>query len=147
MFGSFSIKEGASVCVCVCVLVAQSCPTPWNSTDGASMCACVHVCVSRSVMSNSLQLHRGGIRVCVCVCVCVLVAQSCPTLCNSTDCSLPGFSVHGILQAGIPEWTAIPFSRGVSQPRDETLVSCIAGRFFTVWATGKCIHLSGCIRT
>ena len=40
----------------------------------------------------------------------VLVAQSCPTLCNSMDCSLPGSSVHGILQARIPEWVAISFS-------------------------------------
>ena len=49
-------------------------------------------------------------------------------------CSPPGFSIHGILQARILEWIAIPFSRGTSQPRDRTLVSCIAGRFFTVWA-------------
>ena len=53
------------------------------------------------------------------------------------DCSLPGFCVHGILQARILEWNAIPFSRGTSQPSDRTLVSCSAGRFFTVWATGK----------
>ena len=65
----------------------------------------------------------------------VLVAQSCPTLCNSMDCSLPGSSVHGILQARILEWIAIPFSQGSSWPRDWTRVSCIAGRFFTIWAT------------
>ena len=53
-------------------------------------------------------------QLCVCVCVCVLVAQSCLTLCNSMDCSPPGSSVHGILQAGILEWVAIPFSRGSS---------------------------------
>ena len=62
----------------------------------------------------------------------VLVAQSCPTLCNPTDYSLPGPSVHGILQAIILEWLAIPFSKGTSHPRDRTLVSCIAGRFFTI---------------
>ena len=45
--------------------------------------------------------------------------------------------VHGILQARILEWVAFPFSRGSSQPRDRTQVSCIAGRFFTSWATGK----------
>ena len=50
------------------------------------------------------------------------------------DCSLPGSSVHGILQAGILAWVAIPFSRGSSRPRDQTQVSLIAGRFFTVWA-------------
>ena len=65
----------------------------------------------------------------------VLVAQLCPTLCNPMDCSLPGNSVHGILQARILEWVAIPFSKGSSQFRDWTWVSCIAGRFFTVWAT------------
>ena len=75
------------------------------------------------------------------VCMCVLVTQSCLTLCDPTDCSLPGFSVHGILQAAILEWIAIPFSRGTSQPRDRTLVSCITGRFFTIWATGKSIIL------
>ena len=67
----------------------------------------------------------------------VLVAQSCPTLCDPTECSLPGSSVHGILQARILEWVAIPFSRVSSWPRDQTQVSCIAGRFFTTWAIGK----------
>ena len=51
------------------------------------------------------------------------------------DCSPPGSSVHGILQARILEWVAIPFSRGSSWPRDQTQVCCIAGGFFTVWAT------------
>ena len=67
----------------------------------------------------------------------MLVTQSCPTLCDPMDCSPSGSSVHGILQARILEWIGIPFSRGSSQPRDRTQVSCIAGRFFTVWATGK----------
>ena len=63
------------------------------------------------------------------------VTQSRPTLCDPMDCSLPGSSVHGILQARILEWVAFPFSRGSSQPRDQTQVSHIVGRFFTVWAT------------
>ena len=64
------------------------------------------------------------------------VAQSCPTLCDPMDCSLPGSSVHWILQARILEWVAISFSRESSWPRDWTQVSCIAGRRrFTVWAT------------
>ena len=66
-----------------------------------------------------------------------LGAQSCPTLCNPMDCSPPGSSVHGILQARILEWGAIPFSRGSSQPGDQTQVSCIAGRLFTVQITRK----------
>ena len=50
------------------------------------------------------------------------------------DCSPPVSSIHGILWAKILEWIAIPFSRGSSWPRDWTWVSCIAGRFFTIWA-------------
>ena len=67
----------------------------------------------------------------------VLVTQSCPTLCDSVDCSPPGSSACGILQARILEWVAISFSRGSSQLKDRTQVSCIAGRFFTVWVTRK----------
>ena len=69
----------------------------------------------------------------------VLVTQSCPTLCNLVDCSPPGSSIHGILQARIPEWVAIPLFRGSSQPRDRTQVCCIAGRFFTMWATREAL--------
>ena len=71
----------------------------------------VKVCVSHSVVSDSLQPH--GL------------------------CSLPGSSVHGISQARILEWVAIPFSRGSSLRRDQTWVSCIAGRFFTTKPPGK----------
>ena len=63
------------------------------------------------------------------------VTQSCPTLCDPMDCSLPGSSVHGIFQASVLEWVAISFSRGSSQPRDQTWVSRIVGRCFTIWAT------------
>ena len=59
----------------------------------------------------------------------------CPTLCDPVDCSPPGSSIHGILQARILEWFAISFSRGSSWPRDRTQVSCIAGRCFNLWAT------------
>ena len=57
------------------------------------------------------------------------------------DCSPPDSSVHGILQARILEWIAIPFSRGSSWPRDWTQVFCTAGKFFTIWAAGSC----GCL--
>ena len=63
------------------------------------------------------------------------VVQSCPTLWDPIDCNLPGSSVHGIFQARILEWVAISFSKGSSPPRDQTQVSCTAGRLFTVWAT------------
>ena len=59
------------------------------------------------------------------------VAQSCLTLCDPMDCSLPGSSLHGILQARVLEWVAIAFSRGSSRPR----VSRIPGRRFNLWAT------------
>ena len=82
------------MCVCVCVSVCDS------------VCVCECVCESVCVC------------VCVCECVLVLVTQPCPTLCDPMDRSPPGSSVHGILQARILEWVAIPFSRESSQPRD-----------------------------
>ena len=60
----------------------------------------------------------------------ILVAQLCPTHCDPRDCSPPSSFVHGILQARILEWIAVPFSRGSSQPWDRTHISCMAGRFF-----------------
>ena len=65
----------------------------------------------------------------------VLVTQSHPALSDPMDYSPPGSSVHGIFQAWILEWVPVSFSRGPSWPRDRTWVSCIAGSFFTVWAT------------
>ena len=71
----------------------------------------------------------------------MLVAQSCPTLCDPMDCSPPGSSAHGILQAEIFERAAIPFSRATSWPRYRTQVSCITGWFFIVWATRKATEI------
>ena len=62
----------------------------------------------------------------------VKVAQLCPTLCDPMD-----YTPHGILQARILEWVAFPFSRGFSQARDQTQVSCIAGGFFTAEPQGS----------
>ena len=70
------------------------------------------------------------------MCVCS-AAQSCPTLCNTMDCSPPGSSVLEILQARIWEWVAISYSRGSSWPRDQTptsCVSCIGRRILYYWA-------------
>ena len=61
--------------------------------------------------------------------------QSCPTLSDLVDHSLSDSSVHGILQARILEWVVMPSSRQSSWPGDWTWVFCIAGRFFTMWAT------------
>ena len=67
----------------------------------------------------------------------VSAAHLCLTLGDPMDCSPPGSSVHEFSQARILEWVAVPFSRGSSLPRDRTRVSHIAGRFFTVGATGE----------
>ena len=84
---------------------------------------------------------------CVCVCVCVyngycfccLVAKSCLTLWDPMGYSPPGSTAHEFSQARIPEWVAMPSSRGSSQPRDWTHVSWIAGGFFTIWATREAL--------
>ena len=66
---------------------------------------------------------------------------------DPTDCSPPGSSIHGILQARILEWVAIPFSRGSSRPRNWTCISCIAGRFFTTEPPGKRLEWIVCRKT
>ena len=86
-------------------------------------------------LANFGMLQRARVCVCVCVCVCVLVAQSCLTLCDAMDSSPPGSSLHRILQARIIKRVAISFPRASSLPRDWIQVSCIAGRFLTIWAT------------
>ena len=67
----------------------------------------------------------------------VLVTQSCPALCDSVDCSPPGSSVHGILQARILEWVAISFSKRSFLPRDQTVSPALAGGLFTTVPPGK----------
>ena len=57
---------------------------------------------------------------------CAKLLQSCPALCDPMDCSLPGSSVHGVLQARILEWVAMPSSRGSSRPRDGTRISYVS---------------------
>ena len=81
--------------------------------------------------SFSLIMRNLYLFVCVYTYMC-LVAQSCPILCDLIDCSLPGSSVHGILQARILKGVAMPSFRASSQPRDRTQVSLIAGGFFTI---------------
>ena len=78
-------------------------------------------------------IQRGSFFLQNVVCVCyVLLVQSCPILCDPMDWSPPGSFVHGILQARILEWVAMPFSRESFQPRDQTQVLCIAGRLLTI---------------
>ena len=108
---------------------------PWgciesNTAEGLSTHIYVHICIKY---------------VCVYIWILkvkVLGAQSCPTLWNPMDCSSPGSSVHGILQARILEWVAIPFCRVSSQPRDWTQVSHISGRLFTIWVTRESLYMN-----
>ena len=67
----------------------------------------------------------------------ILITQSCTTLCNPLGCITLGSSVHRILQARMLEWVDIPFSRGSSPPWGWIQVSCIASKFFTIWAIWK----------
>ena len=81
-----------------------------------------------------------------CVLCCAQLLQLCLTLCSPLDYSPPGSSVHGILQARMLEWVAMPFSRGSSQPSDQTQVSRIAGGFFTSWATREALFPNELVR-
>ena len=100
--------------------------------------------------NRMLELSGVGYYLCTCVCVCAHTCMHTHVLSqvwffvNPMDYSPPGSSVHGIFQAAILEWSAISFSRGSSQPRDQAQVSRIVGRRFTVWATREvlsCIFL------
>ena len=70
-----------------------------------------------------------------------LGAKLCLTLCDPMNCSPPGFSVRGILQARILEWVAMSSSRGSSQARDWTQISCSASRLFAAWTKREAQHL------
>ena len=80
---------------------------------------------------------RGHKESYICVCIHAQLLRFCLTLCNPMDYSTLGSSIHGILQGRILDWVAISYSKGSSQPRDQTRVSCIVGRFFTTEPKGK----------
>ena len=94
-------------------------------------------------LSLSFTVYKVGMK-------CVLITQSCPTLWDPMNCSQQGSSVHGILQARILKWVAVPSSRGSSWSGDWTWVSCIADGFFTIWATREELfhlkNLEQCLR-
>jgi len=102
-----------------------------SSVDGHLDCFCVLATVNTAAVSNGAHVSfstavfsgyvpSSGIAG---ACVCAKSLQSCLTVCYPMDCSPPGSSVHGILQARILEWVAMPCSRGSSQPRNQTQVS------------------------
>ena len=112
----------------------------WNSKAKSWSICSLHSAVSTFCRDNGREVWSIG--------TCMRrseseVAQSCPTLLDPVDCSLPGSSIHGIFQARILEWIAISFSRGSSWPRDRTQVPRIGGRRFNLWATREALEEKG----
>ena len=113
--------------------------TLWGFLCGsADKRICLQCWVSFWCIAKNIYIY-----VCVCIyvymyiCVC-FVAQSWLTLCDPMDCSMPGSSVHGILQARILESVAMSSSRGSSQPRDGICISCIGRQILYHWANYMC---------
>ena len=127
------------ICLCICIHAAlRVLPDPAKSSSiSQERRPALGKTPRPSYYLGAQARQRAAWPQCMYVCVSVRVsgAQSCPTLCNSMEWSPPGSSVQEILQARILERPAIPFSRGSSWPKGRTQVSCIAGRFFTIWAT------------
>ena len=108
------------------------CSTAWHSQNGFPSKLCwktVHVLNMREIATSRLAFALHIARM-----------LSCVSLCDPVDCSLPCSSVHGIFQATIVEWVAISFSRGSSQHRDRTHVSCIGRQILYHWATWEAIN-------
>ena len=135
---------------CFCLLWHfQSIQTSWFA-ESPSIWICLIVCcrfdfswtfwsgnpklMLSPCQSHDASKHMRSVPPVLVALVKVKVDQSCPTLCSPMD-----YTVHGILQARILKWGAFPFSRGSSQPRNRTGVSCIAGGFFTSWATREAL--------
>ena len=126
-------------------LIAGRCFTIWDTREALLYATCLqlrervkeNVAKCLTVSQLRCRFYGSGSE----------VAQSCPTFCDHMDCSLPGSAIYGIFQARVLEWVAISFSRGSSQPRDWTQVSCIVGRRFTIWATREAYRLYGCLLT
>ena len=130
--------------------VTQSCLTLSDPMDCSLPGSSIHVIFQARVLEwgailcgtfhgvNVQQFTHPHTDVCSCP-----VVQLCLTLFDLTDYSPPGSSVHGIFQARILEWVAMPSSRGSSQPRDQTHVSCVAGRSFTTEPPERPPHADG----
>ena len=115
-------------------------PSTAKSYFKASLVSCIFLCmiITRGDGVGGEEERQG--RTFPAECMHASVAQSCPALCNPMDCSPPGSSVHGILQARILEWVVI--SREPSQPRDRTRISCTAVSFFTTEPPGTVPRLA-----
>ena len=96
------------------------------------------ICLPLSQYCAEFSSLQAPSRICMLL---FLVSKSCPTVCYPMDYSPPGFSVHGISQARILEWVTFSFSRGSSQPRDQTRVSCIGRGILYHWATREALTL------
>ena len=113
-------------------LSVRNCAGPTYETNFTRLSGILGISVSHI----SCDTDRG--QFCLILASCCLIAESCPALCDPVDCSPPGSSVHGILQARILEWAAVSVSRGCSQPRDQTHISCTGRRvLFTAEPPGK----------
>ena len=100
---------------------------------------CAVFCLGFQCLSSFLLLWKLPTKTCLCAVCSAKLLQSRLTLCDPVDCSPPGSSVHGVLQARILEWAAMPSSRGTSQPRDWTHVSYIS--CFGRWVLYHLCHL------
>ena len=114
----------------------------WGAGRSSSMAQ-----VGVYVYCRSVLCERGTRRACsgksrlwTCILKWSVFTQSCPTLCDPMDYSIPGSSVQGIFQARVLKWVPLSFIKGSSQPRGQTRVSRIAGRRFTIWAIREHIY-------
>ena len=113
----------SSLSIYTTTLTFYNCPSVWHSMN-TSLWQVLSSCLIYSYSINLKNLTETS----------VCQSLSCVRLCDSTHCSSLGFSVHGILPGKNTGMGCISFSRGPSWPRDQTRVSCIVGRFFTIWA-------------
>ena len=116
---------------------------PWAKPHRSLLLCCSHAPACCSQLCPLMMLIAWNLRTRIILRFCrspKYLPWKCQSVMSDSQphgCSLPGSSVHGILQARTLEGVAIPFSRGSSRPGDQTWVSFMAGRFLTVWATGK----------
>ena len=130
----YMFKECINTRIKSCCSVAKSCPfvTTWNAAHQASLSFTIFQSLLKLMSIESMTLSNH-LRLCHPL---FLMPSILPSI-RVSRTRLSRLPVHGILQARILEYVAIFFSRGHSQPRGRTQISCIAGRFFTVWATRK----------